>query len=203
MVASRTLIDDRAVLSGDTSSSESSRLPRFFSRLFLRWLSEGSKDRKDFSSISSSVMDSSNFREYSVATEAESEGEIREEAFHLVLHHECHFSRSNLTNIRGGQEDREITNVEKWVFREEWFWVREHLLSSFEWPNRFVYTGINMSGVAATLGVVPAGSAHEHVVKPRISRIPKVPISLCYPLLPLRRGNIFTWGSAFFTHFPS
>lgn len=60
-----------------------------------------------------------------------------------------------------------------------------------------------MSGVAATLGVVPAGSAHEHVVKPRISRIPKVPISLCYPLLPLRRGNIFTWGSAFFTHFPS
>ena len=67
-----TLAEDSVVFSGEVSSSESSWWPLFFSMLNLRWLSEGSKERNDFSSISSSVMDSSNFREYSVATEVES-----------------------------------------------------------------------------------------------------------------------------------
>lgn len=51
------------------------------------------------------------------------------------------------------------------MFRKEWFWVRGHLLSSFERPNRLVYTGINTTGVAETFGVVPAGSASEHLAK--------------------------------------
>lgn len=58
-----------------------------------------------------------------------------------------------------------------------------------------------MSGVAETFGAVPAGSACEHVAK-ITQQISKVPISLCHSLLPLRRLQ-FTWGSAFFTRFPS
>lgn len=60
--------ETNAVLWVVPSSSDSSWC-RDFSLVPRRCASDGSRERKDCSSISSSVMDSSNFREYSVATD--------------------------------------------------------------------------------------------------------------------------------------
>lgn len=58
------------VLSWLWSSSDSGRGLGFLSSDSRRWASDGSKERNDFSSISSSVIESSNFTEYSVVIEA-------------------------------------------------------------------------------------------------------------------------------------